>query len=142
MTPYRVRDLIAAYGADHRRWPEAERSAALALQARMPALRDESGDAAALDAVLDRWTVAAPRLDPAALAARISATPQRRHEPQPVSRFRWPRLVWPNAAGLAAAAVAGFLVGWSHLGAELLQYDQTDSIDGQVVASVIEDATW
>ena len=140
MTPDRLKDLIEAYGADHRRWPEAERSEALGLLLRMPELRGDVDRVAALDATLDRWTTPAPRIDAASLAARISATPQRRAAPQPVARLRWPRFAWPNAAGLAAAALAGFLVGWSHLDSELL--NQADSVDGQIVSSVIEDATW
>lgn len=141
MTPERLKELIAAYGGDQRRWPDAERSAALALLLRTPELRDEAGRAAALDAALDRWTSPAPHIDPAALAARVSATPQQRAKPRVVSRFRWPSFVWPNAAGLAAAALAGFLVGWSHPDTDL-QTAQADSIEGQVIASVIEDATW
>jgi hypothetical protein len=142
MTPERVRELIAAYGAEPRRWPEAEQRPALTLLEQMPALRDEVARMAALDAALDRWAVPAPRLDAAVLAARISATPQRRPEMRAISRFRWPSFAWPNAAGLAAAALAGFLVGWSHLDADLLANGQVDSVDGQVLASVIEDATW
>lgn len=142
MTPDRLKELIAAYGADHRRWPEAEQAAARALLQRMPELRVEIDRMAALDATLDRWASPAPLVDAASLAARISATPQRRQAPRTASRFRWPRFVWPNAAGLAAVAVAGFLVGWSQLGADLLQDSPIDSPDGQAVASVIEDATW
>lgn len=143
MNPDRLKELIAAYGADHRRWPEAERAIALALLQRLPELRVEFDRMAALDATLDRWPSPAPRIDAAALAARISATPQ--HRPTVVAkawRFRWPDFAWPNAAGLAAAAVAGFLVGWSHLDSDLLANNQVDSVDGQIVASVIEDATW
>jgi hypothetical protein len=142
VTPDRLKELIAAYGADHRRWPEAEQGMALALLQRMPELRVELDRMAALDATLDRWTSPAPRIDAASLAARISATSQRRPEPRRVSRFRWPNFAWPNAAGLAAAAVAGFLVGWSHLDSDLLANNQIDSVDGQIAASVIEDATW
>jgi hypothetical protein len=47
--------------------------------------------------------------------------------------------VWPKAAGLAAAALAGFLVGWSGVDTDYATYD---SIDQQIVASVVEDATW
>ncbi len=142
MTPDRLKELIAAYGADHRRWPEAEQATARALLERMPELRAEFDRMAALDAALDRWTSPAPRIDAASLAARISATPQRRPAPAKAWRFRWPDFAWPNAAGLAAAAIAGFLVGWSHLDSDLLASNQVDSVDGQIVASVIEDATW
>ena len=142
MTQDRLKELIAAYGADHRRWPEPERAAALELLRRLPALRAEIDRMAALDAALDRWTNPAPSIDAAALAARVSATPQRRPMAGKVFRFRWPDFAWPNAAGLAAVAVAGFLVGWSHLDSDFLPGNQADSVDGQIVASVIEDATW
>jgi hypothetical protein len=142
VNPDRLKELIAAYGADHRRWPEAERALALALLERMPALRGEIDRMAALDKALDGWASPAPRIDAASLAARISATPQRRPALVETRRFRWPNFAWPNAAGLAAAAVAGFLVGWSQLDSDLLANNQIDSVDGQIVASIIEDATW
>jgi hypothetical protein len=142
MNQDRLKELIAAYGADHRRWPEPERAAALELLRQLPALRVEVDRMAALDATLDRWTNPSLRIDATALAARVSATPQRRPAARTAFRFRWPVFAWPNAAGLAAAAVAGFLVGWSHLDSDLLAGNQADSVDGQIVASVIEDATW
>lgn len=142
MNPDRLKELIAAYGADPRRWPEPEQGAARALLQRLPDLRVEIERMAALDAALDRWTDPAPPVDAASLAARISAMPQRRAVRARAWRIRWPDFAWPNAAGLAAAAVAGFLVGWSHLDSDLLNGNQTDNVDGQIVASVIEDATW
>jgi hypothetical protein len=54
--------------------------------------------------------------------------------------FRFPVFAWPNAAGLAAAALVGFLVGWSGLDADYAS--QNDSVDRQIFASVVEDATW
>jgi hypothetical protein len=64
MTPERLAQILAAYGARPERWPEAERAAALAL------LRSDEaagGTGEALDRVLDRFTV--PRPD-AALVGR------------------------------------------------------------------------
>lgn len=142
MTPDRLKELVAAYGADPQRWPAHERSAALALLERVPLLRVELDRMAGLDAVLDRWPSQAPQLDAASLAARITATRQARPEILAKWRFRWPSLAWPNAAGLAAAALAGFLVGWSGLDSDLLPGAQADNVDRQVMASVIEDATW
>jgi hypothetical protein len=138
MTPKRIAELIAAYGAAPEKWPEAERAAALAVLEADPALRAEQMRMAALDAVLDRWPSPAPRLDPVAVAAAASAAPR----PRPVARKSWlrfPAFAWPNAAGLAAAALAGFLVGWSGLDTS---YGPDESIDQQIVASVVEDATW
>jgi hypothetical protein len=141
MTPQRVSELIAAYGAAPEKWPQAERAEALAMLEHTPALRAELTQMAALDATLDRWPCPAPQLDAVALAAHVSAAPRPRvaaHRPL----FRLPSFfAWPNAAGLAAAALAGFLVGWSGLDTEF-GVTQTDSIDRQVVASLVEDATW
>ena len=103
----RFRTLLGSYGADPGRWPPAERAAALALlqgSAEAGVLRDE---AAALDALLDRAPrPAPPRLDAAALAARITARPQERIRP-----YRLQEMIWLRAVGLAAAAVIGFVVG-------------------------------
>jgi anti-sigma factor RsiW len=141
MTPQRVSDLIAAYGAAPEKWPQAERAEALAVLERTPALRAELAQMAALDAALNRWPAPALQLDAVALSAYVSATPR----PRAAARrplFRLPSfLAWPNTAGLAAAALAGFLVGWSGLDTEF-GVTQTDSIDQQVVASLVEDATW
>jgi len=142
MTIERFKELIATYGSDPRRWPEAERDDALDLLARTVSLQQEIGPATALDAALDAWANPAPlSLDAASLAARVSATPQRRPEIRRPRRFRWPAIAWPNAAGLAAAALAGFLVGWSGLDTSLLPAS-AESVDQLVVATVIEDATW
>jgi hypothetical protein len=142
MTHERLKELLAAYGADPRHWPAAERDSALDLLARVPELQAEVQRTSVLDAALSTWPNPAPlRLDPAALAAHVSATPQRRAEIRPTLRFRWPSIMWPNAAGLAAAALAGFLVGWSGLDSSLLPAS-TETVDQTVVASIIEDATW
>jgi hypothetical protein len=138
MTRKRLAELIAAYGAAPEKWPEAERAAALAALETDPALRAERLQMAALDAALDRWPSPAPRLDPVVVAAAASAAPR----PRAATRRPWlriPAFGWPNAAGLAAAALAGFLVGWSGLDTS---YSSDESIDQQIVASVVEDATW
>lgn len=142
MTRQRLSELIAAYGTDPRRWPAAEREDALDLLARSPSLQEEIDRMTALDAALDSWpNPAPPALDAAAFAARVSAAPQARTRIGVTRRFRWPAIVWPNAAGLAAAALAGFLVGWSGLDSSLLP-TSVDNVDQLVVANVIEDATW
>lgn len=139
MTSKRVLELIAAYGAAPEKWPEPERASALAMLDREPSLRIELQKMAALDAALDRWPSPAPALDPVALAAHVSATP-RPHIAQRRPFLRFPVFAWPNTAGLAAAALAGFLVGWAGLDTEYST--QGDSVDRQIVASVVEDATW
>jgi hypothetical protein len=138
MTPQRVAELIAAYGAAPEKWPAAERATALAVLDSAPALRAELAQMAALDAALNQWPCPAPQLDAVALAAHVSAAPRPRTAPRrPFFGLSW--FGWPNATGLAAAALAGFIVGWSGLDGD---YSGTDSVDRQIVASVVEDATW
>ena len=139
MTQKRVAELIAAYGAAPDKWPRDERDAALAVLRRDPALQAELQQMAALDAALDRWPSPAPQVDPVALAAHVSATPRPRATPRR-GFLPFPIFAWPNAAGLAAAALAGFIVGWTGLDSDYGA--QADSVDQQIVASVVEDATW
>jgi hypothetical protein len=118
MMIWRFRRLIEAYGADPTRWPAGERSRAEALLARSEPARRLLAEAQALDAVLmaDAKPAADERLA-AAVIARATAAPQERPLTQPREfRLDWslPRL-WPQAVGLAAAAVLGFVVGWTDL---------------------------
>jgi ferric-dicitrate binding protein FerR (iron transport regulator) len=99
MTPERLQSLLEAYGAEPRRWPEAERAEALALLQAEPRLRDGAARERRLDALLDR--LAAPKATPE-FVARIGRTPRR---------------IWvgfaAQAAALAAAAICGLYVGLS-----------------------------
>jgi len=140
MDPERLNELIDAYGAEPARWPAAERAAAQALLARTPAARARLAEAAALDSRLDSWTGNAPALDPARLAAAASAGPQPRPLSRPRPAMRWTPFAWQGAAGLAAAALAGFLIGWSGLDTTLT-VPTADNID-TVAMAIIEDATW
>jgi anti-sigma factor RsiW len=119
MTLDRLRTLLDAYGAGPAHWPDAEREAALALIARSPEARAAVEAARALDALIDRWpNPAADAINPLQLVAAVTAQPQRpagRAKAEQAGRIT---IGWPNFAGLAAAAIAGFLVGWSGLGPE------------------------
>lgn len=140
MTPDRLQDLLDAYGADPTRWPREECDAALELIARSPAAQAQVKRAAILDTALNQWAnPPLPGFDAPALSARVTATPQR-IAIRPAPR-RWPVLAWPNVMGLAAAALAGFLIGWSGLDASLLPANANGG-DMSSVATVIEDATW
>ena len=105
----RLTALTEAYGADRRRWPEAERAAAEAALAQETAAADRLlRDADAVDALLDaspRPTVSAALRD-RVLASALSAglTPKQ-------ARRVWDRLVIWFAAGWAAAACAGVVAG-------------------------------
>ena len=120
MMIWRFRRLIAAYGADPARWPPGQRARADALLARSVKARALLSEARAFDSLL-RTDVKPPADGPlaAAIIARATAVPQER---APV--FAPPRAValdwslarlWPQALGPAAAAVLGFVIGWTDL---------------------------
>ncbi|MCC8400288.1 hypothetical protein LJ655_00025 [Paraburkholderia sp. MMS20-SJTN17] len=110
MTPERFHQIVAAYGADARRWPEREREAA---QAWARAHRVEA-DAVLSDAAdLDAW-LGVDHIEPPSLALQrriIDAAPSRRRA------ARW-RLWWSGAAvagvgligGVAGALAVSFFV--------------------------------
>ncbi|HEX3382508.1 MAG TPA: hypothetical protein VHU21_22315 [Paraburkholderia sp.] len=108
MTPERFHQIVAAYGADARRWPEPEREAA---QAWARAHRSEA-DAALSDAAgLDAW-LAADHIESPSLELQrriIDAAPSRRPAP------RW-RLWWSGAAvagvGLLGGVAGAFAVSF------------------------------
>jgi len=119
MMLWRFRRLIEAYGADPARWPPPERAAALALLATSAQARSALEDVRRLDALLaaDRRPAADASLA-ASVVTRATAQPQdraersnRRLEP---GGWSLPRL-WPQAAGLLAAALLGFAIGWANL---------------------------
>jgi hypothetical protein len=99
MTTERFLALLAAYGAEPRRWPEAERAAALAFLASAPAeVRATHAEASALDAALgDERDAPVPEL----LARRIL-----RGAPRDL-----PRLMRP-AVAMAACALIGVVLGF------------------------------
>jgi hypothetical protein len=126
----RLEQILAAYGAKSERWPEEERPLALALLARDVQAQQLLRDARRLDGLLDSLPALESNLDAASLAARLSEHPQETdpaRETGPAqetvnvralskarSRWRLP-IIMPNLIGLAAAAaIAGFWVGWSH----------------------------
>jgi hypothetical protein len=103
MSPERFAALAAAYGADLRRWPAAEREAARELQARSDLLvRHALSREKALDHRLDSYAVPAPS---AALYRAIVAA-----APQPALIWTRARLWW-SGLGLAGAGLAGALAG-------------------------------
>ena len=118
MMIWRFRRLIAAYGADPARWPPGQRSRAADLLARSAKARTLLAEARAFDSLL--MADAKPPADEqlaAAIVARATAAPQER-APAParaiVLDWSLARL-WPQAVGLAAAAVLGFVIGWTDL---------------------------
>lgn len=99
MDERRFRDILDAYGAEPRRWPERERAAALAFLRDHPQAEQWRTEAAALDAALDEAPPARPS---DLLARRVLATAPRTAAPAP--RFA--------GAALAAALAVGVLLGF------------------------------
>ncbi|SMG56481.1 hypothetical protein [Paraburkholderia susongensis] len=102
MTPERFHQIVAAYGADARRWPPHERAAA---QAWAQSHRAET-DAALTDAAgIDAW-LAADEVEPPSpdLQRRIvERAPVRR----PLARGRW----WWSGAAVAGVGLLGGVAG-------------------------------
>lgn len=104
MTLERFKELLDAFGADLRRWPEAERAAARALIAQAPEAQAALAAARRLDRLLDLYDPPADRAAEARLRVALAAVPSR------VPR-RSARLPWPQAAALAATLLLGVATG-------------------------------
>lgn len=116
MTLDRLKELLDAYGADPDRWPLEERLAMLDLLARSDAAKDLAAQAAGLDTLLDRAPLAVPS---AATVEALSSRIMRRLPARMAERVAAPLRVafgWPNWLALAAATVAGLVIGWASLG--------------------------
>lgn len=113
----RLRELVDAYGGDPRRWPPAERASAAELLAGSPQAQGLVAEAKAVDRLLDRAPpLAPPILDAERLAARATAAAQDRPIVHPAGAMPLAgRGLWLRVASLAAAAVIGFMVGWTQL---------------------------
>ena len=100
MNRERFEQIVAAYGADPRRWPQAERAAAEAFAAANTDAAALMADEVGLDRMLDH---AAHVPDTSALSARIlSQTPAR------AARAFDTRAI----VALAACAVCGVIIGY------------------------------
>ena len=110
MTSERFLALVDAWGADARRWPEAERAAARAFAAANPGIALPAlAEADAADALLHASRVAPPSmiLRDCVIASAAGAGLKARREGR-----RWlDRLTLALGAGWAAAACAGVAAG-------------------------------
>jgi len=121
MTPKRVEAILAAYGSDPRRWPDAERAAALALLVRSADGHARADAARGLDAALDRARADVPAAAAARVAARIDrSVAAARVAGWDVPDVRWGAFLWnataatwPRAAALVGIAMLGIVVGLS-----------------------------
>lgn len=127
----RVIAIIEACGAEPRRWPAAEREAALAAIAATPALFVDHLDAArALDSALDGWQVAAP---PASLSdAILAGFPRPLAAAAPATGGELRRLrVTPSVRAWTAALsslAAGLAIGVGLAAPAMAASDQTAAI--------------
>jgi hypothetical protein len=94
----RAAEIIAAYGGDPARWPDAERVTALAVIAADPELVAAQSRAAILDADFVIWAQTPVAPGNATAAAQIAM-----RRPRPFLR-------WAAGTGIAAALVAGLFV--------------------------------
>ncbi|WP_246792950.1 hypothetical protein [Burkholderia perseverans] len=112
MTPERFRNIVEAYGADSRRWPDAERDAARAWAGAHP---EAAGPLLAEAADLDGW-LGAHHVAPAghALVEHIVAT-------APAARRPWTRgRLWWSGAAMAGVGALGVLAGALAMSSALL----------------------
>ena len=110
MTAERFLALTAAYGADRRRWPEADRAAAEAFAAAHPDVaRPALAEADALDALLHRS--ATPQVSTALRDRVIGAAGSVRGKVRRTGRVWIDRLTLAFGAGWAVAACAGVVAG-------------------------------
>lgn len=127
----RFERLVEAWGADPRRWPEAERAAAEAFLAHNVDARASIEEAARLDALL----ALAPAHEPSEmLVHRVLRAAPRAHPP--VSRFGW-----VSGVGWAAAAAAGVIAGVA-LGQQIGQVWQADAVLEQASAWSADEAEY
>jgi len=132
MMIWRFRRLIAAYGADPARWPPGQRSRADALLARSTKARTLLAEARAFDSLLmaDAKPPAGERLAAAIVARTIDAVQESPLTPARAIALDWSLVrLWPQAVGLVAAAVLGFVVGWTDLLPESFGGDTIDLAD-------------
>ncbi len=136
MREERYQAILAAYGADPKKWPQAERAAAMQFAAAnaITVSREE----AALDALLASYAAAqTPAGDEAAMARILSGMrpAARRFAPlRPTGRTakaaasNWLGGRGMMAAGFAFAALAGLAIGFSDGGVGLSTADAADEL--------------
>ena len=137
----RFAGLADAFGADLRRWPEAERDAARAFRAAQPAICESLlAEAGRLDAALDEIAAFQPS---AALRERIlAAAPEARRPWFSLGRFRRAAPWLAPGAGLAAACAAGAWLGMaaSHTAETRIRADTVLVASADLSAGDSEDA--
>ncbi|MGE0045012.1 MAG: hypothetical protein AB7J28_13150 [Hyphomonadaceae bacterium] len=129
----RFEAIVAAYGADARRWPQTERASALAFSQSDGAAAQLLGEARALDAAMDADAGDAGPSD--LLVARIM-----RAAPKPARSIIRPQ--WRPAAALAACAVFGLAVGFGGGALVAPAQDESDAIIAAAFTSPSPELDW
>ena len=148
VTPQRLDELLAAYGADPRRWPDAERAGAQALLARSPELSARLNAARRLDAALDQMDGEVPAMVAARVTSRIDRAVEASLERSDTGGLSWGAMLWsatgatwPRAAAFAGVVMLGIVAG---LSSDPSASSATDGVfEGIAGASVMgEFASW
>jgi len=134
----RFSEILGAYGADPERWPAAERSAAEALLAASAEARAALADTRGIDRLLDELPRPLTELDAGVVAARAIARSQDTARGQGGAARRGWLWLAPSLTGLAAAALAGFLIGWTEIDAAVIADPDTD-YSGYVASLDVEE---
>lgn len=132
----RFREIVAAYGAAPRRWPEDERERAAAFAVSSQEARSVMAEAEKLDGLLSQ--AAAPISQPAFLDTVMALSNEAQDEPQTDAVLPFtmnPSFLLPRLTSLAAAAVLGFFVGGSVV--DNTNFASADNEDGQVDVSML-----
>lgn len=134
MNAERFKALADAYGADPRRWPEAERETAAALMRADPSGAERMlFEARQIDLALDAsprpHVTHAMRERVIAMAASAGLRPKAR---------RFGRLVWFSGAGWAAACAAGVVAGMN-LSSPFVSAVEADAVLYQATLEAMDD---
>ena len=116
MTIEALREMLDAYGGDPDRWPVRDRDAAEALIARDPQAAAMQADAAALDAMLNQMV--APEDVSEDTRQAILAVPQHVRQDKPARSWSFGLdlgFLLPRLAGITAAGILGFYIGFADL---------------------------
>lgn len=138
MTSERFIALISAYGADARRWPENQRTAAQAYLAAEPeAARAALAEADAVDALLH--TAPTPQVSTALRDRVIASAADAGLKARKHGRLWLDRLALAFGAGWAAAACAGVAAGIMMTG-HLTADAQADAVLYQATLQGVDDS--
>jgi hypothetical protein len=110
----RAKEILNAYGAEPKRWPEDERGDLLQLLAQSPELQALRKTASQLDDLLDEWQPEVTRQTAILVGSLPAQTqPKQRWADQLAAAFVPGLLGWRQAALAAAPLTLGFIWGLS-----------------------------